>query len=571
MQPQWWQTAVFYQIYPRSFANSTGDGVGDLGGIIDKLDYLRDLGIDALWLSPLYPSPLYDCGYDVADYTGIAPEYGTMDDFRRFLEEAHDRDIRVILDLVLNHTSHEHPWFRASRVSRDHPKRDWYVWHDPAPDGGPPNNWSASFGGPAWEYDALTGQYYYHFFLKEQPDLNWRNPEVKRAVFDEVRTWLDIGVDGFRLDAIDTIFEHPDMPDHEADYTQDELIQAFKEAGFNRANPELMKQWQKMFEYQVRQPGIHQLFKDLRALIDEYDDRMLVGETSDPAYYGEGDDELHLAFNFPLMRTDRLTPEWIRQNQQMRLTALPEGAWPCNTLGNHDVSRVYSHFSDGEHDDELARLSLALMLTLRGTPFLYNGEEIGMTDYLLEDITDFQDLVGMWFYHLLRDVAGLPAEQAVLAANQRGRDKCRTPVQWANAPHGGFCPPDVEPWLPVNPNYAKGINVADQVDDPDSMLNFYRTMLAARKDTPALILGDYKALHEDAEDYLAFLRTTEDQTCLVVLNYSDEAHTLSFDLDAYVADASLASLIVSNRDRPATADPTDLAIAPFEIYIAEVH
>ncbi len=566
MQPQWWQTAVFYQIYPRSFTNSTGNGVGDLGGIIDKLDYLRDLGIDALWLSPIYPSPLYDCGYDVADYTGIAPEYGTLNDFQRLLEEAHDRDIRVILDLVLNHTSHEHPWFRASRVSRDHPKRDWYVWHDPAPDGGPPNNWSSSFGGPAWEYDALTDQYYYHFYLKEQPDLNWRNPEVKRVVFDEIRTWLDMGVDGFRLDAIDTIFEHPDLPDHEADYTQDELIQAFKEAGFNRANPELMKQWAKMLEYQVRQPGIHQLFKDLRALIDEYDDRMLVGETSDVAYYGEGDDELHLAFNFPLMRTDRLTPAWIRQNQEMRLAALPAGAWPCNTLGNHDTSRVYSQFGDGEHDDGLARLSLALMLTLRGTPFLYNGEEIGMTDYLLEDIADFQDLMGMWFYHLLRDVAGLPADQAVLAANQRGRDKCRTPFQWANAPHGGFCPPDVEPWLPVNPNYAQGVNVADQQDDPDSMLSFYRRMLAMRKQTPALILGDYEPLHTDAEAYFAFLRATEDQTCLVILNYSDEARTLCFDVDE-----DLASLVVSTRQRPATADPTALEVAPFEVYIAELH
>jgi alpha-glucosidase len=565
MQPKWWQTAVFYQIYPRSFANSTGDGVGDLGGIMEKLDDLRDLGIDALWLSPLYPSPLYDCGYDVADYTGIAPEYGTMDDFRRFLQEAHDRDIRVILDLVLNHTSHEHPWFRASRVSRDHPKRDWYVWHDPAPDGGPPNNWGSSFGGSAWEYDALTDQYFYHFFLKEQPDLNWRNPEVKQAVFDEIRVWLEMGVDGFRLDAIDTIFEHPDMPDHDADYTQSELIQAFKESGLDRANPELMKQWAKMFAYQVRQPGIHALFKDLRALIDEYDDRMLVGETSDVAYYGEGDDELHLAFNFPLMRTDELTPTWIRQNQEARLGALPEGAWPCNTLGNHDGSRVYTHFGDGEHDDELARLSLALMLTLRGTPFLYNGEEIGMTDYLLEDITDFKDLVGMWFYHLHRDVAGLPKAQALVAANRLGRDKCRTPLQWANAPHGGFCPPDVDPWLPVNPNYAEGVNVADQKDDPDSMLSFYRQMLAMRRETPALVLGGYEPLHEDAEDYLAFLRTTDDQACLVVLNYSDEAHTLAFDLEG----ADTARLVFSSRDRPAEIDLSELTITPFEIIVAE--
>jgi len=565
MQTTWWQKAVFYQIYPRSFADGNGDGVGDLHGIIDKLDYLQGLGINGLWLSPFYPSPLYDCGYDVADYTGIAPEYGTMDDFRRFLDEAHKRDIRVILDLVLNHTSHEHPWFRASRISRDHPQRDWYVWRDPAPDGGPPNNWNSTFGGPAWEYDALTDQYYYHFFLKEQPDLNWRNPEVKHAVFNEIRFWLDMGIDGFRLDAIDTIYEHPDMPEHEAGFTQEELIKETKKLRWETTNKALLAHWKKMFGYQLRQPGIHTLFRELRSLIDEYDDRVLVGETSEVAFYGDGSDELHLAFNFPLMRTERLTPEWIRKNQQTRLSALPPDAWPCNTLNNHDAPRVHSRYGDGEHDDALARLSLALMLTLRGTPFLYNGEEIGMRDYLLDDVADFRDLMGMWHYHLQREYFEKSPEEAVVAAAKIGRDKCRTPMQWDNAPHGGFCPADVEPWLPVNPNYADGVNVAEQEDDPDSMLNFYRHMIALRNATPALVAGEYAPLHEDAEDYLAFLRSTDEQTCLVILNYADMEHTLRFDLDA-----EMGHLVFSDRDRPAEDDLSAVTIAPFEIYIAEL-
>ncbi len=559
----WWQKAVFYQIYPRSFADGNGDGIGDLYGMLEKLDYLAELGIDAIWLSPHYPSPLFDCGYDIADYTGVALEYGTLDTFGRFLEGAHERGIRVILDLVLNHTSHLHPWFLASRMSRDHPRRDWYIWRD-GRDGGPPNNWVSTFGGPAWEYDALTGQYYYHFFLKEQPDLNWRHPEVKEAVFAAIRFWLDLGVDGFRLDAIDTIFEDPELPDHQADYSPEELLRQTETVRWETTNKALLEQWEKIFHYQVRQPGIHELFKEIRSLIDEYDDRVLVGETDDVSYYGEGDDELHMAFNFPLMRGERLTPAWIRQNQRERLAALPERAWPCNTLGNHDAPRVYSRFGDGVHDAALARLSLALMLTLRGTPFLYNGEEIGMTDYLFEDVTRFRDLWGLWHYHLHRDLFGKPAAKALRSAAETGRDKCRTPFQWANAPHGGFSPPAIEPWLPVNPNYAEGVNVADQETDPGSLLNFYRRLLRVRRETPALIAGEYQPLHLESEEYFAFLRTTEEQRVLVVLNFFERAHTLSFDLEA----AGLGLLFSSHLRPPHEEDPSAVEIAPFEIYIA---
>lgn len=583
---KWWQKAVFYQIYPRSFADGNGDGIGDFQGMIDRLDYLQDLGIDALWLSPHYPSPIADCGYDISDYTAVAPEYGTLDDFKRFLDGAHRRGIRVILDLVLNHTSDQHPWFIESRSSRDNPKRDWYVWLDGV-DGRPPNNWYSGFGGSAWEYDPTTDQYYYHYFLKEQPDLNWHNPEVKQAMFDAARFWLDLGVDGFRLDAIGTIFEDPTLPDHGAELSQIELYRALLNAGSQQELERLVEQWEAMFRYQVEQPGVHELMQELRMLIDEYDDRVLVGETGEIAYYGNGYNELHLNFNFPLMWTEypappwlssqRLTPAWVRANQRERLAALPAGAWPCNTLGNHDSSRVYSRYGDGRNDAALARISLALMLTLRGTPFLYNGEEIGMTDLLLEDISQFRDALGIWVYDIAIHGLGMSPAQAVALAARISRDRCRTPMQWASAPNAGFSPAGVSTWLPVNPNYAAGVNVADQQDDPESLLNFYKRMLRIRKQTPALVAGDYTPLHEDAEDYLAFLRSSpspplggteggNEQTCLVVLNMSDRAHTLRFNLAAQTA-----RLVFSSHARPGDADDLSrLRIAPFEVYIAEL-
>jgi alpha-glucosidase len=329
--PHWWQTAVFYQIYPRSFADGNGDGIGDLPGLTAKLDYLRDLGVDALWLSPHYPSPLFDCGYDVADYVNVAPEYGTLDDFRHFLAAAHQRGLRVILDFVLNHTSHQHAWFLESRASRDNLKRDWYIWRDGVGDG-PPNDWQSTFGGSAWEHDPATGQYYYHFFLKEQPDLNWRNPEVQAAMFDAARFWLDMGVDGFRLDALGTLFEDPALPPRLSPLTQLDLYRAERAAKTPAERAAIGKQWRAIFHHQHDLPEVHDVMRALRRVVDEYDDRVLVGESDDIAYYGNGDDELHLIFNFPLMGTPRFTPGWIRANQRQRLAALPGQAWPCNTL-----------------------------------------------------------------------------------------------------------------------------------------------------------------------------------------------------------------------------------------------
>jgi len=564
---KWWQKAVFYQIYPRSFADGNGDGIGDFIGITEKLDYLADLGIEAIWLSPHFPSPQYDVGYDISDYTDVAPEYGTLEDFKRFLNGAHERGIRVVLDLVLNHTSHLHPWFIESRSSREHPKRDWYVWRDPAPDGGPPNNCLSPFGGSAWEYDPATDQYYYHFFLREQPDLNWRNPEVKQAMWDAVRFWLEMGVDGFRLDAIGTIFEHPEMPDHRSSLTEEEMRQVFKRGFPDGTNKELVELWSLIYEHQVEQDGVHQLMQDLRSLVDEYQDRVLIGENDNVSYHGDGENELHMVFNFPLMRTNRLTPDWIRSNQERRLADLPPGAWPCNTLNNHDSTRVYTRFRDGQNDDAVAPAALALMLTLRGTPFLYNGEEIGMSDYRLPDIDLFRDPPAVWFHNAIVADGMAPLEALSLAADS-SRDRCRTPMHWSNSTNAGFSPEGVQTWLPINPNYGQGINVAEQQKDPASMLNFYKGLLHLRKQTPALIDGDYTPLHETADDYFAFLRQGQatDQTCLIVLNLSERTQELKFDLPAQDVRCLFSTHKPAGESVSLEAFPT----APFEVFIGEL-
>jgi alpha-glucosidase len=566
---KWWQSATFYQIYPRSFADGNGDGIGDFPGITSKLDYLRDLGVDAIWLSPHFPSPQADCGYDISDYTGVAPEYGTLDDFRAFLREAHARDLRVVLDLVLNHTSVEHPWFQESRASRDNPRADWYVWRDPAPDGGPPNNWASPFagGGSAWEYEPARGQYYYHFFLAEQPDLNWRNPAVKQAMWDAVRFWLDMGVDGFRLDAIATIFEHPDMPDHTSALTLEDMRRGFHEPRSEEEQRRMWQEFRKLMGHQTNQPGVHELMRELRAVLDEYPgDRVLVGEDDDLAYHGNGDDELHLVFNFPLMRVRKLTPAHVRANQSVRLAALPPGAWPCNTLGNHDSPRMWSRYGDGEHDDALARVHAALVLTLWGTPFLYNGEEIGMEDLELTDLSQFRDEMALAQYRTLTTKLGMAPEEALQLAARATRDRCRTPMQWTAEPNAGFSPAGVSTWLPVHPNHAAGVNVAAQQDKRASLLSFYRRLLAVRRATPALISGAYTVADEDAEGYLAFLRTTPDQQVLVALNFTDVAQSLTLDLAG-----KPARVVFSSAARPAEiADGASVALAPFEVLIAEL-
>ena len=517
----WWQRAVFYQVYPRSFADGNGDGIGDLPGLIAKLDYLCDLGVDAIWLSPHYPSPQVDCGYDIADYCDVNPEYGNLDDFRQLLDEAHQHGLRVVTDLVLNHTSDQHPWFLESRSRVDNPKRDWYIWQS-GRENGPPNNWLSAFGGPAWTKDLITGEYYYHLFFKEQPDLNWRNPDVKDAMWAAARFWLDLGVDGFRLDAIDTLYEHPDFPNHPVHGSQSDLRHYLLSASSEERK--LHGDQARIFQYQVNQPGAVELMRELRLLVDQYDDRVLIGESDRLAFLGNGEDCLQMVFNFPLMNMSQLLPDQVRANQVARLAATPPGGWSANALGNHDRPRTIDAHSDGQHPQELARLSLAMLLTLPGTPFLYNGEEIGMTNFYLDDLDLVQDQVSKWVYQAAFD-RGTTLETALALAIQRGRDRCRTPIQWANSANAGFSPPGVQTWLPVNPNYAEGVNVRDQDCDPTSLLNDYRRLLHLRRKLPALQSGDYLPLLEVGTEVLAFLRQIEGYTTiLTALNFLPNHH-----------------------------------------------
>jgi alpha-glucosidase len=566
---KWWQTAVFYQIYPRSFADGDGDGIGDLKGIIEKLDYLSDLGVDAIWLSPHFPSPNWDCGYDISDYTAVAPEYGTLEEFKSFLHEAHARNIRVILDMVLNHTSDQHRWFLESRSSRDNPKADWYVWADT-----PPNNWQSCFDGEAWTYVPERDQYYYHYFMKQQPDLNWHNPSVKQAMWEVVRFWLDLGVDGYRLDAIGTIFEDPNLTPHIVPYDLAGIRRASELARTPAEKKRVEQYWHDMFKNQWAQPGMHELMKELRAVIDEYEgDRLLVAEDDNIAYLGNGEDELHLVFNFPLMRTDRIAPEHIRRNQQERLSqldALPLRGWPCNTLGNHDTSRIHSRYGDKQHDAALARLHAALVITLRGTPFLYNGEEIGMTDLIITDPTRLRDTMATWYYDRLVNVLHVEPEEAARLAGEMSRDKNRTPMQWSNQPNAGFSPPKVETWLPVNPDYREGINVQDQLHNPNSLLNYYKYLLQVRKDSPALIAGEYIPLHAIAREYVAFLRQSDTQTMLVIFSFTDKKLELDFSVEPELKGHDL-QILFSSAERLKTArSASGLTVSPFEVLIAEV-
>ncbi len=563
---KWWQTALFYQIYPRSFADGNGDGIGDFKGITEKLDYLKDLGIEGIWLSPHFPSPNWDCGYDVSDYCNVAPEYGSLADFKNFLAEAHARNMKVILDLVLNHTSDEHPWFLESKSSRDNPKADWYVWADT-----PPNNWQSCFDGEAWTYAPERDQYYYHYFMKQQPDLNWRNPAVKQAMWDAVRFWLDLGVDGYRLDALGTIYEDPALTPHTVPMNLAELRRFSETAKTPEEKALAEKYWFDMFKNQWGGPQLHDLMKELRSVIDEYDgDRMLVGEDDNIDYMGDGNNELHLVFNFPLMRTEKITPAHIRKNQKertARLDKLPTRGWACNTLGNHDCSRVYTRFGDGLHDAELARVNAALVLTLRGTPFFYNGEEIGMTDTPITDPAKLRDTMASWYYQQLVEELNIDPAEAAQRAGEMTRDKNRTPMHWNNSANGGFSPVNVETWLPVNPNYAEGVNVRDQHDNPDSLLNYYKKLIRVRKQTPVLVAGEYKPVHEKSQDYFAFLRYTSEQTVLVVLNYSPEHHELKFNL----AGKKTAHILFSSAGRSKKDEAlTHLSLGAFEVLIAEL-
>ncbi len=476
----WWQCGVIFQVYPRSWNDADGDGVGDLQGITERLPHLRELGVDAVWISPFFPSPMADFGYDVADYTGVDPLFGTLDDFDRLLERAHGLGLRVILDLVPNHSSDRHPWFLESRSSREHPKRDWYLWHDPASDGEPPNNWLSVFGGSAWEWDEATGQFYYHAFLREQPDLNWRNPEVRSAMLDVMRFWLDRGVDGFRVDVMwhmikdDRLRPNPPNPDHRPDQAPYESL---------------------LPVFSTDQPEVHDVVALLRGVMDEYDDRVMIGEIYLPidrlvTYYGQDGSGVHLPFNFLLLELPWRAREIAAAVAEYE-GALPPGGWPNWVLGNHDKPRIASRVGEPQ-----ARVAAMLLLTLRGTPTLYYGDEIGMHDVSIppERLQDPQE----------KNLPGLGL----------GRDPQRTPMQWTAEPGAGFT--SGEPWLPLADDFRER-NVRAQRGDAGSMFALYRRLLELRRGEPALHVGSYRPVVTEG-DVLAFVREHEGRRLLVALN-----------------------------------------------------
>ncbi len=498
----WWRHAVLYEIYPRSFQDSNGDGIGDINGITSRLDYVKDLGVDAIWITPMYPSPGVDYGYDISDYTAIDPEYGTMADFDRMVAEARARGIRVIMDYVINHTSDQNAWFRESRSSRDNPKRDWYVWRDGkvGADGklGPPNNWQSWFGHSAWTYDEATKQYYYHYFYAQQPDLNWKNPDVRKAMYGVLVFWLKHGVAGFRIDAVSRLFEDPEMRD-------DPYLPGYNAYGDRNIQ----------HKYTDDLPEVHDVLREVRKVVDAFPgDPVLVTEADEPnvteltKMYGvDGkNDEVQLPMDFQIADVNELSAVKFRRlfNEVEANTAKGQ---PEYFFSNHDQPRQWDRYGDGLHNDQIAKLMAALLLTTRGTPQMYYGEEIGMRTTDPARIEDVHDPIGK---------LGWPKE--------KGRDGERTPMQWDAGVHAGFT--TGTPWLPVPPS-ASTYNVQMESQDPDSIFSTYKRLLALRKSEPALRDGAYEAVNENDEHVFAYLRKSGDETVLVALNMSAVARTIA--------------------------------------------
>ncbi|MFU8815999.1 MAG: alpha-amylase family glycosyl hydrolase [Pseudomonadales bacterium] len=493
----WWQTGVIYQIYPRSFRDANGDGIGDLPGIIDRLDYLSEtLAVDAVWLSPFYPSPQADFGYDVAAYCDVDPRFGTLKDFDALVRLAHLRGLKVIIDYVPNHTSDRHPWFVESRSSRCNPKSDWYIWRDPKPDGSPPNNWLSVFGGGAWQWDSVRRQFYLHTFLVEQPDLNWRHPEVEAAMFDVLRFWLDRGVDGFRIDTARAIIKDPELRDNPPNPGG---------GGYHKPRGEYDSQ---RHIHDIGHPDVHEVYRKLRVLLEAYQPpRVGLGEMhlydwpEWVRYYGERLDELHMPINFALLNTP-WRADAVRATVEALEAALPAGAWPNYVLNNHDEQRFVTRVGRLQ-----ARVAAVLLLTLRGTPTLYYGEELGMEEVEVPSQRQ-QDPWGL---------RSLP---------QLSRDGCRTPMQWNASASGGFssAPPEML-WLPLGDD-RETANVEHQLEGPHSMLSLYRSLLALRRARPSLHGGSYRTFDPGPDGCFAFLREAGDEATLVALNFTSAALSL---------------------------------------------
>lgn len=516
----WWRDGVIYQIYPRSFMDSNGDGLGDLPGILSRLDYLNELGVDAIWLSPFYPSPDKDFGYDISDHCAVDPRFGTLQDFDRLAQEAHRRNLRLILDLVLNHTSDQHPWFQESSASRHNPKADWYLWRDTIP-----NNWQSVFGGRAWSYQPQRDQVYCHLFLRQQPDLNWRNAQVRQAQLDVVRFWLERGADGFRLDVFNLYFK-------------DVLL---------RSNPPALGL--RAFDrqkhiYDTDQPEMVPLLQELRRLLDSYPQRYAVGETflGTPQHISRycGEDRLHAAFDFHFLECPPKPSRLVTTIQAWENLYHQYHLWPTYVLSNHDVRRSASRYAAGD-DDRLLKVMMTLLLTLRGTPFLYYGEEIGMRDISLKR-REILDPPGKKYWPLYK-----------------GRDGCRSPMQWDDTPSAGFS--RAKPWLPVHPNFVHR-NVQRQREDPNSLYNFTRHLIATRREQIALRRGDFVLLTPHPRHVLSYLRQTSDEMILIALNFSP--HPQHTTLPQEVTEGAWQSLVSTHSP---TQLEQSLLLQPFEARI----
>ena len=514
MEKRWWKESVVYQIYPRSFCDSNGDGIGDLNGITGKLDYLKELGIDVIWLSPVYKSPNDDNGYDISDYQAIMDEFGTMEDFDRMLATAHEKGIKIMMDLVVNHTSDEHKWFIESRKSTDNPYRDYYIWRPAKEDGSLPNNWGSCFSGPAWEYDKTTDMYFLHLFSKKQPDLNWDNPAVRQDVFDMMNWWLKKGVDGFRMDVISLISKEPGLPD--------------KEPGINGYAT---------FNVSANGPHVHEYLQEMRQKALNNADTITVGECSgvtleEAKKYARSDEkELNMVFQFEHMDvdSDEKAGKWTTRKMDLRnlkkiLTRWQKGlqdiAWNSLYWENHDQPRSVSRF--GNDSDEYREISAKMLATcihmMQGTPYVYQGEELGMTNCPFNTLDNFRDLESINAFHELTEQGKMTEEDMMAAIGYKGRDNARTPMQWDDSAYAGFS--TANPWIMVNPNYTK-INAKDHVNREDSVFKYYQKLIKLRHESELIVYGTYDLILDDDKDIYAYIRTLGDEKLIVYCNFSE--------------------------------------------------
>ncbi|MGO1421131.1 MAG: glycoside hydrolase family 13 protein [Staphylococcus equorum] len=516
MNKQWWKEAVAYQVYPRSFNDSNNDGIGDLQGVIEKLDYIQDLGIDIIWLSPMYKSPNDDNGYDISDYQDIMDEFGTMEDFDQLLDGVHQRGMKLILDLVVNHTSDEHPWFIESKSSKDNPKRDWYIWKDPKADGSEPNNWESIFNGSTWEYDKTTGQYYFHLFSKKQPDLNWENKDVKAAVFNMMNWWFEKGIDGFRVDAITHIkktFEAGDLPVPEG------------------------KTYAPAFDVDMNRPGIHDWLQEMKNESLSHYDIMTVGEANGvnpdnaDVWVGEDKGKFNMIFQFEHLglwntgdiKFDVKAYKDVLNRWQKKLEDI---GWNALFIENHDQPRRVSTWGDDERFWYESATSHAVVYFLQqGTPFIYQGQEIGMTNYPFESVETFNDVAVVNEYNIVKAQGG-DLTELLNKHKMENRDNSRTPMQWSNGINGGFS--EHEPWFPVNPNYTE-INVSSQQQDSNSILNFYKSLIQLKKSHDIFTYGTFNLIDAENEHVFAYIRELDGKRVLVVGNLTDKSATLEFN------------------------------------------